>query len=61
MTETYYLGVDGGGSKTLAVIVNERGEEVGRGLASGANYNSVGLETAIQHVRAAITICSCPI
>lgn len=54
MTETYYLGVDGGGSKTLAVIVNESGEEIGRGLASGANYNSVGLETAIQHVRAAV-------
>ena len=54
MTETYYLGVDGGGSKTLAVIVNERGEEIGRGLASGANYNSIGLETAILHVRAAV-------
>lgn len=54
MTETYYLGVDGGGSKTLAVIVNEQGEEVGRGLANGANYNSVGLETAVQHVYTAV-------
>lgn len=54
MTERYYLGVDGGGSKTLAVVVNEQGQEIGRGLASGANYNSIGLETAIQHVRAAV-------
>jgi N-acetylglucosamine kinase-like BadF-type ATPase len=54
MTETYYLGVDGGGSKTLAVIVNQSGEEVGRGLAGGANYNSVGLDAAVQNVRTAV-------
>ncbi len=54
MTETYFLGVDGGGSKTLAVIVNERGEEVGRGLANGANYNTVGLEAAVQHIYTAV-------
>src|SRR5579875_563155 len=54
MTETYYLGVDGGGSKTLAVIVNERGEEIGRGLAGGANYNAIGLEAAVQHVHTAV-------
>ncbi len=33
-----YAGVDGGGSKTLAVIVNEMGQEVGRGLTANANY-----------------------
>jgi glucosamine kinase len=54
MTEAYYLGVDGGGSKTLAVIVNERGEEVGRGLANGANYNTIGLEAAVQHIYTAV-------
>jgi N-acetylglucosamine kinase-like BadF-type ATPase len=54
MTEKNFLSVDGGGSKTLAVIINERGEEIGRGLASGANYNSIGLETAVQHARAAV-------
>lgn len=54
MTEKYYLGVDGGGSKTLAVIVNERGEEIGRGLADGANYNSIGLESAVEHIHTAV-------
>jgi N-acetylglucosamine kinase-like BadF-type ATPase len=54
MTGTYYLGVDGGGSKTLAVIVNERGEELGRGLANSANYNAVGLEAAIRHIATAV-------
>jgi N-acetylglucosamine kinase-like BadF-type ATPase len=52
--EKYYLGVDGGGSKTLAVIVNGRGEEVGRGLAGGANYNAIGLEEALKHVYEAV-------
>lgn len=54
MTESYYLGVDGGGSKTLAVIVNEQGVEVGRGLANGANYNAVGLDTAITNIYIAV-------
>lgn len=53
--EPYFaLGVDGGGSKTLAVIVNERGEEVGRGLAGSANYQVIGLETAVQHIHTAV-------
>jgi N-acetylglucosamine kinase-like BadF-type ATPase len=53
-TGFYALGVDGGGSKTLALIVNEHGEEVGRGLAGGANYNAIGLDEAIKHVYAAV-------
>jgi N-acetylglucosamine kinase-like BadF-type ATPase len=53
-TAGFALGVDGGGSKTLAVIVNERGEEIGRGLAGSANYNTVGLDEAIKHVYTAV-------
>lgn len=51
----YTLGVDGGGSKTLAVVVNARGEEVGRGLAGSANYHTVGLETAVEHIFTAVS------
>ncbi|WP_338254744.1 BadF/BadG/BcrA/BcrD ATPase family protein [Dictyobacter halimunensis] len=47
---SYYLGIDGGGSKTLAVLVNQRGEEVGRGLAGSANYTGVGLATAVSNI-----------
>lgn len=54
LTAGLALGVDGGGSKTLAVIVNEQGEEIGRGLAGGANYNDVGLEEAVKHIYAAV-------
>jgi glucosamine kinase len=53
-TAGFALGVDGGGSKTLAVIVNERGEEIGRGLSGSANYNTVGLEEAMKHVYVAV-------
>ncbi len=54
MASLYYLGVDGGGSKTLAVIVDEQGRECGRGLAGSANYVAVGLELAIQNIYSAV-------
>ncbi|MGH2507553.1 MAG: BadF/BadG/BcrA/BcrD ATPase family protein, partial [Ktedonobacteraceae bacterium] len=50
----FALGVDGGGSKTLAVIVNEQGNEVGRGLAGSANYQVIGLETAVKQIHTAV-------
>jgi glucosamine kinase len=53
-TAGFALGIDGGGSKTLAVIVNEQGEEIGRGLSGSANYNTVGLEEALKHVSEAV-------
>jgi len=53
-TAPYALGVDGGGSKTLAVVVDARGQEQGRGLANSANYNAVGLEQAISNIRRAV-------
>ena len=47
-----YLGIDGGGSKTLAVLVDALGREQGRGAAGSSNQEVVGLEqavTAIHH------------
>ncbi|GHO51006.1 N-acetylglucosamine kinase [Ktedonospora formicarum] len=49
-----YLGVDCGGSKTQAVIVDDEGRELGRGLAGSANYTQVGLEQAIQNIQQAV-------
>lgn len=45
-----YLGIDGGGTQTRAVLVNERGEVVGRGAAGPSNYHSVGLDVAIENI-----------
>lgn len=50
----YTLGIDGGGSKTRAVVVDAQGKEHGRGLAGSSNYNAVGIERAIEHIRSAV-------
>lgn len=49
----YTLGIDGGGSKTRAVVVDAQGNERGRGLTGSANYHTVGLELAVLHIRQA--------
>jgi N-acetylglucosamine kinase-like BadF-type ATPase len=40
------LSVDGGGTKTLAVLVNEDGTILGKGKAGASNYQVVGAEAA---------------
>lgn len=42
----YYLGIDGGGTQTRAVIVDEAGCVRGSGLAGPSNYHSVGVKGA---------------
>jgi glucosamine kinase len=49
----FFLGIDGGGSKTLAVIVDARGQERGRALAGSSNYQAAGIEPAIAQLYAA--------
>lgn len=49
-----FLGVDGGGSKTLAVIVDAVGRECGRGVAGSSNHEVVGLDFAITAIDAAV-------
>lgn len=41
------LGVDGGGSKTLALVAARDGQLLGRGEAGSSNYQSVGLPMAV--------------
>lgn len=43
---SYFLGVDGGGSKTTAVVFNENGEFICSACGESINYYSVGLEAA---------------
>ncbi|MCO5224775.1 MAG: hypothetical protein M9953_05510 [Thermomicrobiales bacterium] len=47
---SYYVGVDGGGTKTAIVIVDDQGNEVTRGKASTSNSAVVG------HAKAAETL-----
>ena len=48
------LGIDGGGSKTLALLADVHGRVLGRGLGGNANYQSAGFAAASRALREAI-------
>lgn len=48
----YYLGVDGGGSKTLAVVTDRTGRILGRGM-SGCGNHQLGVALADVNIREA--------
>lgn len=47
----FFLGVDGGGSKTTAVVFSENGEFICKSCGESINYYSVGLENARQAMK----------
>ncbi|MFN0122844.1 MAG: N-acetylglucosamine kinase [Blastocatellia bacterium] len=49
----YFLGVDGGGTSTRAVILDSSAATCGQGHAEAANYHRVGLASAIRAINAA--------
>jgi N-acetylglucosamine kinase-like BadF-type ATPase len=53
---TLVLGVDGGNSKTLALLADETGRVLGAGLSGGSNYQGIGIDAAMQAVRAAAEV-----
>lgn len=52
--KTLFLGVDGGGTETRAVIINREGHKLGEGKAGGSNNHAVGEEIAITNLIEAI-------
>src|SRR3712207_5396635 len=48
------LGIDGGGSKTRAVLADRDGTVLGTGTAASSNYQSVGMVAATAAIQAAI-------
>ncbi|MEN6369202.1 MAG: BadF/BadG/BcrA/BcrD ATPase family protein, partial [Thermotogota bacterium] len=48
------LGVDGGGTKTVAVVVDSAGRVRGTGRSGPSNYQVLGLDAAVESVRSAI-------
>ena len=50
----YYLGIDGGGTKTTAIICNENAQLFSRFVGESINYNSVGMETARNNLIATV-------
>jgi N-acetylglucosamine kinase len=51
---SYVLGIDGGGSKTVCVLMNDQCQILGRGEAGSSNYQSVGIEAAKYSIESAI-------
>ncbi len=50
----YIIGVDGGGTKTVAAVVDENGRQAGSGSGGPANARSVGLAPASANIATAI-------
>jgi N-acetylglucosamine kinase-like BadF-type ATPase len=49
-----YLGIDGGGTKTVAVLLDETGREIARGVGGSSNVHPVGSSVAGASLREAI-------
>src|SRR5215216_2379176 len=52
--ETYFLGIDGGGTKTHAVVVDPSGRVLGEGFSGASNPLRTGLEEAVSHIEQAV-------
>src|SRR5438105_659794 len=51
---TYFLGVDGGASKTAALVTDDSGKCLGDGVAGPSNHLRVGIETAARNIERAV-------
>ncbi|MDQ3711770.1 MAG: hypothetical protein M3388_06080 [Acidobacteriota bacterium] len=49
-----YLGVDGGGTKSQAILLSEEKKAIGEGLSGASNPLRVGVETAVTNIFQAI-------
>src|SRR4026207_416739 len=50
----YIIGVDGGGTKTLALLADLDGHVIARGVGGPSNYNAVGFEMACGALESAL-------
>src|SRR5688572_10820901 len=50
----YMIGVDGGGTKTQALLADLDGHVIAKGVSGPSNFNAVGFETACAAVEIAI-------
>ncbi|MEH2260654.1 N-acetylglucosamine kinase [Nostoc sp.] len=51
---SYILGIDGGGSKTVCILMNDLRQVLGRGEAGPSNYQSIGIKATLQSIQSAI-------
>jgi N-acetylglucosamine kinase-like BadF-type ATPase len=55
MTSTFFIGVDGGGSKTAAVVTDEQLKVLGEGVAGPSNFLRVGMAEAMTSLEKALS------
>lgn len=48
------LGIDGGGSNTICIIMEDTGKILGRGEAGASNYQTIGIAAAQKQIQSAI-------
>jgi len=60
MKDTYYIGVDGGGTKTAIAAFDENGKQVAESLSGPLNYNFIGLDEAINNLKNGINALELP-
>ncbi|MBP5973779.1 ATPase [Brasilonema sp. CT11] len=51
---SYVLGIDGGGTKTVCILMDDTTKVLGRGEAGASNYQSIGTEATLQSIKSAI-------
>ena len=60
MEQRYFVGVDGGGTKTALVACTAEGREVASALCGPLNYNFIGLDAALANLQEGIAALSLP-
>ncbi|MFD1362150.1 N-acetylglucosamine kinase [Lentibacillus salinarum] len=50
----YILGVDGGNSKTYAVIVDSEGNRLGQGISGNGNHQGIGVDGFLENIHSAV-------
>lgn len=60
MEQRYFVGVDGGGTKTALVACTSNGCEIASAVCGPLNYNFIGLDAALDNLQAGIVALALP-
>lgn len=52
---TFYLGVDGGATKTSAILIDKNKKKIGQCLGQGSNIEVLGLRKSLSNLRKAVS------
>ena len=61
MEQRYFVGVDGGGTKTALVVCTADGCEIASAVCGPLNYNFIGLDAALDNLQAGIAALGLPV